>query len=76
MQNLANCSQLIYLVISFHLLSVGVWFDSIFSFCCHVKSTGKASFVHVKDLKRLTGYFACDAALLAANALAESRQLL
>ena len=50
--------------------NLGVWFDSDFSFSCHVRNTCKASF---RDLKRLRGYLTREAALLAANALVGSR---
>ena len=53
--------------------NLGVWFDSDFSFSCHVRNTCKASFVHIRDLKRLRGYLIREAALLAANALVGSR---
>ena len=39
----------------------------------HVRNICKASFVHIRDLKRLGGYLTRDAALLAANALVGSR---
>ena len=52
--------------------NLGVWFDSDFSFSCHVRNICKASFVHIRDLKRLRGYLTHEAALLAANALVES----
>ena len=52
--------------------NLGVWFDSDFSFSCHVRNICKASFVHIRDLKRLRGYLTHEAALLAANALAGS----
>ena len=53
--------------------NLGVWFDSDFSFSCHVRNICKASFVHIRDLKRLRGYLTREAALLAANALVGSR---
>ena len=53
--------------------NLGVWFDSDFSFSCHVKNICKACFVHTRDLKQLRGYLTCEAALLAANALVRSR---
>ena len=53
--------------------NLGVWFDSDFSFSCHVRNTCKASFVHIRDLKRLRGYLTREAALLAANALVGNR---
>ena len=53
--------------------NLGVWFDSDFSFSCHVRNTCKASFVHIRDLKRLRGYLTREAAFLAANALVGSR---
>ena len=31
--------------------NLGVWFDSDFSFSCHVRNICKASFVHIRDLK-------------------------
>ena len=48
--------------------NLGVWFDSDFSFSCHVRNICKACFVHIRDLKQLRGYLTRDAALLAANA--------
>ena len=33
--------------------NLGVWFDSDFSFSCHVMKVCKACFTHVRDLKRL-----------------------
>ena len=33
--------------------NLGVWFDSDFSFSCHVMKVCKACFAHVRDLKRL-----------------------
>ena len=53
--------------------NLGVWFDSDFSFSCHVRNICKACFVHIRDLRRLRGYLTCEAALLAANALVGSR---
>ena len=53
--------------------NLGVWFDSDFSFSCHVRNICKACFVHIRDLKGLRGYLTRDAALLAANALVGSR---
>ena len=31
--------------------NLGVWFDSDFSFSCHVRNICKACFVHIRDLK-------------------------
>ena len=46
MQNSINFSQLIYLADSSHMLrqfkNLGVWFDSDFSFFCHVMNTCEA----------------------------------
>ena len=53
--------------------NLGVWFDSDFSFSCHVRNICKACFVHIRDLKQLRGYFTHETALLAANALVGSR---
>ena len=53
--------------------NLGVWFDSDFSFSCHVRNICKACFVHIRDLKRVRGYLTREAALLAANALVGSR---
>ena len=53
--------------------NLGVWFDSDFSFSCHVRNICKACFVHIRDLKRLRGYLTREAALLATNALVGSR---
>ena len=53
--------------------NLGVWFDSDFSFSCHVRNICKACFVHIRDLRRLRGYLTCEAALLAATALVGSR---
>ena len=53
--------------------NLGVWFDSDFSFSCHVRNICKACFVHIRDLRRLRGYLTREAALLAANALVGSR---
>ena len=49
--------------------NLGVWFDSDFSFSCHVMKVCKACFAHVRDLKRLRGHLTHEAALMAANAL-------
>ena len=49
--------------------NLGVWFDSDFSFCCHVMKVCNACFAHVWDLKRLRGHLTHEAALMAANAL-------
>ena len=53
--------------------NLGVWFDSDFSFSCHVRNICKACFVHIRDLRRLRAYLTREAALLAANALVGSR---
>ena len=53
--------------------NLGVWFDSDFSFSCHVRNICKACFVYIRDLRRLRGYLTREAALLAANALVGSR---
>ena len=53
--------------------NLGVWFDSDFSFSCHVMKVCKACFAHVRDLKQLQGYLTHEAALMAANALVGSR---
>ena len=53
--------------------SLGVWFDSDFSFSCHVRNICKACFAHIRDLKQLRGYLTREGALLAANALVGSR---
>ena len=53
--------------------NLGVWFDSDFSFSCHVIKVCKACFAHVRDLKRLRGHLTHEAALMAANALVGSR---
>ena len=53
--------------------NLGAWFDSDFSFSCHVRNICKACFVHIRDLKRLRGYPTREAALLAANALVGSQ---
>ena len=49
-----------------------VWFDSDFSYSCHVMKVCKACFAHVRDLKRLRGHLTHEAALMAANALVGS----
>ena len=49
--------------------NLGVWFDSDFSFSCHVMKVCKACFAHVRDLKRLRGHRSHAVALMAANAL-------
>ena len=72
-QNLANFSQSIYLVLAEAIRNLGVWFDSDCSFSCHVRNICKACFVHIRDLRRLRGYLIREAALLAANALVGSR---
>ena len=53
--------------------NLGVWFDSDFSFSCHVMKVCKDCFAHVRDLKRLRGHLTHEAALMAANALVGSR---
>ena len=53
--------------------NLGVWFDSDFSFFCHVRKVCKACFAHVRDLKRLRGHLTHEATLMAANALVGSR---
>ena len=53
--------------------NLGVWFDSDFSFFCHVMKVCKACFAHVLDLKQLRGHLTHEAALMAANALVRSR---
>ena len=53
--------------------NLGVWFDSDFSFSCHVMKVCKACFAHVWDLKRLRGHLTHEAALMAPNALVGSR---
>ena len=53
--------------------NLGVWFDSDFSFSCHVMKVCKACFAHVWDLKRLRGHLTHEAALMATNALVVSR---
>ena len=55
------------------LRNLGVWFDSDFSFSCHVMKVCKACFASVRDLKRLRGHLTHEAALMAANALVGSR---
>ena len=52
--------------------NLGVWFDSDFSFSCHVMKVCKACFAHVRDLKRLQGHLTHEAALMATNALVGS----
>ena len=52
--------------------SLTVWFDSDFSLSCNARNTCKACFLNISDLKQLRGYFMCEAALLAANALVGS----
>ena len=52
--------------------NLGVWFDSDFSFSCHVMKVCKACFASVWDLKRLRGHLTHEAALIAANALVGS----
>ena len=53
--------------------NLGVWFDSDFSFSCHVRKVCKACFAHARDLKRLRGHLTHEATLMAANALVGSR---
>ena len=53
--------------------NLGVWFDSDFSFSCHVRKVCKACFAHVRDLKRLRGHLTHEATLMAANALVGSQ---
>ena len=53
--------------------NLGVWFDSDFSFSCHVMKVCKACFAHVPDLKRFRGHLTHEAALMAANALVGNR---
>ena len=52
--------------------NLGVWFDSDFSFSCHVIKVCKACFASVCDLKRLRGHLTHEAAHMAANALVGS----
>ena len=53
--------------------NLGVWFDSDFSFPCHLMKVCKAYFTSVHDLKRLRGHLTHEAAFMAANALVGSR---
>ena len=53
--------------------NLGVWFDSDFSFSCHVMKVCKVCFASVRDLKQLRGHLTHEAALMAANALVGSR---
>ena len=53
--------------------NLGVWFDSDFSFSCHVMKVYKACFAHVRVLNRPGGHLTHEAALMAANALVGSR---
>ena len=53
--------------------NLGVWFNSDFSFSCHVMKVCKVCFAHIRDLKRLRGHLTHEAALMAANSLVESR---
>ena len=55
--------------------NLGVWYDSDFSFSCHDRNTCKV-FFHIRDLKWLRLYLACDAALLAADALVGTSAIL
>ena len=52
--------------------NLGVWFDSDFSFSCHVMKVCKACFAHVRDLKLLQGHLTYVAAYKAASALVGS----
>ena len=48
---------------------LGVWFDSDFSFSCHVRNICKGCFLHIRDRKQLKGYLMHEAVLLTANTL-------
>ena len=52
--------------------NLGVWFNSDFSFSCHVMKVCKTCFAHVRDLKRLRGHLTHEAALMATNVLVRS----
>ena len=52
--------------------NLGVWFESDFSFSCHVMKVYKACFASVRDLKRLRRHLTHEATLIAANALVGS----
>ena len=49
-----------------------VWFDAEFSFTEHVKRTGNACFLQMRDLCRIRQYVTPEVTVLAANALVSS----
>ena len=53
--------------------NLGVWFDAEFSFSEHVKRTCKVSFLQMHDLHGIRQYLTPEVAVLAANALVNSR---
>ena len=53
--------------------NLGVWFDAAFFFSEHVKRTCKACFLQMSDLRRIRQYLTPEVAVLAANALVDSR---
>ena len=53
--------------------NLGVWFGAEFSFSEHVKRTCNACFLQMRDLRRIRSYLTPEVAVLAANALVNSR---
>ena len=53
--------------------NLGVWFDAEFSFSEHFKRTCKASFLQIRDPRRIRPYLTPEVAVLAANASVSSR---
>ena len=52
--------------------NLGVWFYAEFSFSEHVKRTGNACFLQMRNLRRIRQYLTPEVAVLAANALVSS----
>ena len=53
--------------------NLGVWFDSRFTFSCHVSSICKSCFVGLRDFRRIRRYLPREVAISLANALVSSR---
>ena len=53
--------------------SLGVWFDSEFSFTKHFQSVCRSCFVQLKKFRRVRQYLTTDASILVVNALVSSR---
>ena len=66
-------TALVHIKNDIHIHIMGIWFDANFSFADHVRNVCKTCFIQMRDVRWVRQYLTDEAAVLATNALFNSR---